>query len=205
MMMRRFLNKTAVALMILPFLFTFGGPSFANSAEVPDATRTIPDALAQAMGLQVFDDRILAPDLAAPNTSGVMHHLSDYKGDLVVLNFWATWCVPCRKEIPSLDAFSRKWSGSGVRVVSVAMDRRIGHVTEFMKKVPVSYPVLLGRKGRIDSRYFGLGIPQTYLIDSRGYLIGRLTGPRDWLSPDAEKLVGAILSSGKGSAGKKLP
>lgn len=185
-------------------VLSFGCPSFASSAEDTAFSRTIPDSLAQAMGLQVFDNRMLAPDLSAPDLSGTIHHISDYRGDLVVLNFWATWCAPCRKEIPSLDAFSKKWSGTHVRVISVAMDRRIGHVTEFIKKYPISYEVLLGRKGEIDSRYFGLGIPQTYLIDSKGYLIGRLTGPRDWLSPDAEKLVSVILSVEKTSPGEGL-
>jgi thiol-disulfide isomerase/thioredoxin len=196
--------KTTARVIFFLSLVTFGWSSPSQGDEVLSSSRIIPDSLAQAMGLQVFDDRILAPDLYAPNSSGTIRHLSDYKGDLVVLNFWATWCVPCRKEIPSLNAFSKKWSKSKVRVVSVAMDRRIDHVTEFMRQVPISYPVLLGRKGKIDSRYFGLGIPQTYLIDSKGYLIGRLTGPRDWLSPDAEKLVRAILSIEKSSSGETL-
>lgn len=183
-------------ILIFLIFISFGWPSFSISAENTSSSRTIPDVLAQVMGLQVFDNRMLAPDLSAPDPSGVTHHLYDYRGNLVVLNFWATWCVPCRKEIPSLDRFAKKWSGAHVRVISVAMDRRIDHVTEFIRKYPISYPVLLGRKGKIDSRYFGLGIPQTYLIDSKGYLIGRLTGPRDWISPDAEKLISAILSAG---------
>jgi len=202
-MMNRFLHTSLGIFLFLTFV-GLSGPSLSFAAGDTSLTQTIPDSLAQAMGLQVFDNRMVAPDLSAPNPSGVIHHLSDYRGDLVVLNFWATWCVPCRKEIPSLDAFSKKWSKAHVRVVSVAMDRRTQHVTEFMKKYPISYPVLLGRKGQIDSRYFGLGIPQTYLIDSRGILIGRLTGPRDWLSPDATKLIGAILAVGNPSPEKGL-
>ncbi len=192
----RFFSAGAFVVAAIALFLT---PTGAGAAGPQAFTASIPDTLAQSMGLQVFDNHITAPDLSAPDSSGKIRHLSDFHGNLVVLNFWATWCVPCRKEIPALDAFSKKWAGKSVRVVSVAMDRKIDHVTEFMKKQPISYPVLLGRKGRIDSRYFGLGLPQTYLIDGRGYLIGRMTGPRDWLSPDASRLIRDIQAQDNGA------
>lgn len=150
-------------------------------------------SLFRNMGVMLFDDREKAPDFSVPDLSGKTVNLSDYRGRLVLLNFWATWCVPCRQEIPTLNALMRKMAGRPFVLVSVAMDHNVGHIPPFLKKVPVDFMVLTGRKGKVDSRYFGLGLPQTYLIDPEGYLIGKATGARDWKSPAALKLIDSLL------------
>jgi thiol-disulfide isomerase/thioredoxin len=145
------------------------------------------------MGILLFDDREKAPNFSVPDLSGKTVSLSDYRGRFVLLNFWATWCVPCRKEIPTLNGLSQKMAGKPFVLASIAMDHNIGHIQKFMEKVPIDFLVLTGRKGKVDDRYFGLGLPQTYLIDSEGYLIGKASGPRDWKSPDALNLINSLL------------
>ncbi|EQD25347.1 MAG: hypothetical protein D084_Lepto4C00174G0002 [Leptospirillum sp. Group IV 'UBA BS'] len=138
--------------------------------------------LTDSLGISLFDAREKAPEIKAPDLSGRTLHLSDYRGKVVLLNFWATWCDPCKKEIPSLIALQKKLSGRSFVVVSVAMDRRISHIPPFVRKFGIDYPVLEGRKGRVDARYFGLGLPQSYVILPDGTLVGRVVGGRDWSS-----------------------
>lgn len=139
-------------------------------------------SLSDRLGISLFDAREKAPEIRAPDLSGRLLHLSDYRGKVVLLNFWATWCDPCKKEIPSLIALQKKLAGRPFVVVSVAMDRQIVHIPPFVRKFGIDYPVLEGRKGEVDSRYFGLGLPQSYVILPDGTLVGRVVGGRDWSS-----------------------
>jgi len=164
-------------------------------------------SLEERLGISVFDAREKAPEISAPDLSGHDLRLSDFRGKVILLNFWATWCDPCRKEIPSLIALQKKLSAEPFVVVSVAMDRRIAHIAPFAGKYHISYPVLEGRKGKVDSRYYGLGLPQTYVIDKNGTLIGRVVGGRDWDSPDSvsyfTSLAGKARTAGAGT-GKEM-
>jgi thiol-disulfide isomerase/thioredoxin len=178
----RFL-RTLVLLLSLVFL-----------SGVPARSATLTDRL----GLSVFDAREMAPEISAPDLSGHELRLSDFRGKVVLLNFWATWCDPCRKEIPSLISLQAKLKGSPFEVVSVAMDRRIEHIPPFVRHFKIRYPVMEGRKGSVDSRYYGLGLPQTYIIDRKGMLVGRVVGGRDWSQP-------AFVSYFKSLASKDNP
>ncbi len=145
--------------------------------------RATASTLSDQLGISLFDAREKAPEIAAPDLSGRLLHLSDYRGKVVLLNFWATWCDPCKKEIPSLISLGKKLSGRPFVVVSVAMDRRLAHIPPFVRKFGIDYPVMEGRRGQVDSRYFGLGLPQTYVILPDGTLVGRVVGGREWDSP----------------------
>ncbi len=154
----------------------------------------------QKMGFILFDDREPAPNLNGPELSGGTVSLSAFRGKWVLLNFWATWCLPCRSEIPTLNRLNERMKGRPFVLLSVAMDYSTGKIRTFVRKIPVQYPIVLGRKGKIDERYFGMGLPQTYLLDPRGVLIGKVTGPRNWDTPDALTLFRALSSSGLSSS-----
>ena len=140
--------------------------------------------LTQRLGITIFDSREPAPEIVAPDPSGRTLRLSDFRGKVILLNFWATWCAPCKKEIPSLIALKKDLAGRPFVIVSVAMDRRIAHIPPFVRKLGIDYPVLEGRRGHVDARYFGLGIPQSYVILPNGTLVGRVIGGRAWDSRD---------------------
>ena len=137
-----------------------------------------------SLGISLFDTRESAPEIQAPDLSGKTMTLSSFRGKVVLLNFWATWCDACRDEIPALIALSKSLKGEPFAVVSVAMDRRTGHIPPFVRKFGIDYPVLEGRKGEVDSRYFGMGLPQSYVIRADGTLVGRAMGARPWSSPE---------------------
>lgn len=174
------------------------------SAVIPPQVSATP--LTDRMGLTVFSTAEKAPDLAAPDLSGRILRLSDFRGQVVLLNFWATWCVPCRKEIPSLVRLERAFPKGALAVVSVAMDRRLAHIVVFARKYAIPYPVMEGRKGRVDSRYYGMGLPQTYVVDRKGNLLARAIGGRDWADPDSlayfRSLIHTPASAGASSHGK---
>lgn len=131
-------------------------------------------------------------DLQLPDTEGNMHRLSDWDGKLVLLNFWATWCGPCRAEMPLLDKTGTHLAGDGLAVVGVAIDNAAA-VGEFLKEDPVSYPILIG--GNDDpnpSLVFGdtrSVLPYSVLIGRDGRILARRAGSFDapslaqWLQP----------------------
>ena len=110
---------------------------------------------------------------------GRPHTIDKWSGRVLVCNFWATWCVPCREEIPALNRIHAKMSGSGVEIVGIAVDQR-ANVVEFLKIQPIAYPVVLGDSGLIDlMRRLGNkagGLPFTVVLDRKGRLVERTLG-----------------------------
>lgn len=94
-------------------------------------------------GVTVLAPGDLRADLALPDADGNLHRLSAWDGKLVLLNFWATWCGPCREEMPALDAAQQRFGGHGLQVVGIALDAP-GAVSDYLREVPVRYPILVG-------------------------------------------------------------
>ena len=119
---------------------------------------------------------VLAPgghlaDLQLPGTDGRAHRLGDWHGKLVLVNFWATWCEPCREEMPLLDAASKQYANDGFTVVGVAIDDP-GAVAGMLKARPVSYPILIGGEDTLQTVGDGNGVlPYSLLIGQDGMMI----------------------------------
>ena len=125
-----------------------------------------------------------APDVELKTLDGQPLRLSDLRGQVVLLNFWATWCVPCRAEIPELNAMQRDLAGRGFTVLGVTTDDTAGLVREFQKDVPQEYRVALGEKGAA-SQYAVVGLPTTFVIDREGRIRQKIVGERKRASFDA--------------------
>ncbi|MBS0487225.1 MAG: TlpA family protein disulfide reductase [Proteobacteria bacterium] len=119
---------------------------------------------------------VLAPgdalaDLQLPGTDGTTHRLGDWHGKLVLVNFWATWCGPCREEMPLLDAASKHYANHGFDVVGVAIDDPDA-ITDFLKSMPVGYPVLIGGDDTLKAAGDDAGVlPYSLLIGPDGKMI----------------------------------
>lgn len=124
-----------------------------------------------------------APDFSLRDANGGLNSLAQYRGSLVLLNFWATWCGPCREEMPSMEQLSRNFGGQGLAVVAVNQRESAALVNRFMKTHALNFSTPLDTDGRVAASYRVYGIPITYLIDGGGQAIGRKSGPLDWSSP----------------------
>lgn len=106
--------------------------------------------------------------------------LQDLRGRWVLLHFWATWCEPCRTELPALDRLAQRWRDR-IDVYAVSIDDGDpAPVAAYVAAAKLSLPVVNREVARATERYWGWGVPVSYLIDPQGQLVGRILGPRDW-------------------------
>ena len=127
-----------------------------------------------------------APDFSLPNLEGTMVSLADYKGKVVLLNIWATWCPPCVEEMPSMDKLFRALNKQGLEILAVSIDASgLKAVGPFMKKHKLSFPALIDPNGTTQSLYRTTGIPESIIIDKKGIIVEKIIGPRDWGSSEA--------------------
>jgi peroxiredoxin len=136
-------------------------------------------------GLQVAKD-LPAPNFSLPDLDGKMVSLSDYRGKVVLLNIWATWCPPCVEEMPSMEKLYQELQGEGFEILAVSIDESGAQdVLPFMKKHKLSFPALTDSKGAIKNLYQTTGVPESFIIDKDGILVEKVIGPRNWAIPEA--------------------
>jgi peroxiredoxin len=135
-----------------------------------------------------------APDLELPDLTGQPVRLGDLRGRVVLLNFWATWCAPCREEMPALETLAGELGPRGLAVVGVNFKEPKPEVQAFMRDHRLGFPTLLDADGRVAQRYQVFGLPATFVVDRRGMLVGSVLGIRDWVSPGARAYLGRLLA-----------
>lgn len=144
------------------------------------ASFTLATAVPAHASVAYITNEIKAPDFNATDLDGKEHSLSDYEGKTILLMFWATWCGPCRIEIPHLNALSKKYKDKGFVVISVSLDHKgVEHVKKFVTRAKIEYPVWMVNKDTL-LKYEGVpNIPTSYLIDEKGFMKVRLVGAHD--------------------------
>ena len=163
------------------------------------AQRIAPLARGEVAAFAVAEQPLRLPDLAFRDAAGTERHLADWRGRTVLLNLWATWCVPCRKEMPALDALEGKLGGPAFEVVAINIDTRDPDKPRaWLKEVGISrlaYFADPSAKVFQDLKIAGraAGMPTTLLVDTAGCELGTVAGPAEWASEDAVRLVTAAL------------
>ncbi len=142
-----------------------------------------------------------APDLTLERLAGGAFSLSETRGQVVFLNFWATWCAPCIEEAPSLDRLYRSLRDEGFLVAAVSIDGpgQRAAVDAFRSRLDLSFPILLDPAKRSYEAYQATGVPETFLIDPEGRLVERFVGPRDWSRPRYADAVRRLLARRAGA------
>ena len=137
------------------------------------------------------------PDLKLQFEDGKTGGLARFEGEVLVLNLWATWCAPCRKEMPQLDALQAYFDGRAVRVIALTLDRGTGDKPkEFLQELGVKHLTWVHDGSYKSARALGLiGLPTTLIIDTEGYEIGRLAGEADWNSAAVHQLIEQVLAN----------
>jgi thiol-disulfide isomerase/thioredoxin len=144
----------------------------------------------------VKPDRPALPDMAFQDGDGKPLKLSDWKGRVVLVNLWATWCVPCRKEMPDLAKLQKELGTDQFEVVAISVDRKGAEASAaFLKETGAdNLKLYVEPSTRIVTEFQSPGLPATILIDRQGREIGRLLGPAHWASPEAIALIKAALA-----------
>lgn len=133
------------------------------------------------------------PDFTLKTLDGKEVSLSDYRGKIVFLNFWATWCPPCRSEMPSMEKLYQKFKDEDFVMLAVSLRENKEKVENFMRDYKLNFPALLDSTGKVGNTYMVRSIPTTYLISRHGDIIGKAIGARNWASEDSFKLFSALL------------
>lgn len=130
-----------------------------------------------------------APDFEATTLDGRKLRLSDLKGKVVLLNFWATWCPPCREEMPIFIRVYKKYKNKGFEIVAVSTDSGQGVVRKFIKEFRIPFPVVLDAKGELTRMYRVQGLPTSFLIDREGKIVKVRLGEYKEIEKDLKKLL----------------
>ena len=129
------------------------------------------------------------------DADGHSRSLADFGGKVVLLNIWATWCVPCRKEMPTLDRLQGSLGGSDFEVVALSIDRHVDAVRKFFAEVGIQkLAMYLDGSAKATRELGAVGLPTTLLLDREGREIGRLIGPAEWDSPDIVAFIGCVIA-----------
>ncbi len=126
--------------------------------------------------------RVRPPSFTLKDLSGVSRTLKEFRGKLIFLNFWATWCHPCRDEMPEMEKLWKRLKNKGFVIIAVAVDKNPRMVREFYESYKVTFPVLLDPKGEVRKKYEVTALPMTYMIGKDGKISGRVTGSINWTS-----------------------
>lgn len=137
-----------------------------------------------------------APGFTLPDPSGKPVRLESFKGKVVLLNFWASWCGPCVQEMPALMKLSDKFKDKDFVVVGVALDNREKDALAAIHKFKISFPVLLDPKGIAAEPYAASALPTSYFLNRDGKIVGAVRGPRPWDSKGAYDYINSLLGTG---------
>jgi peroxiredoxin len=143
--------------------------------------------------LEPMRDNPATPEFTLPTAEGKKISLKDLRGKIVFLNFWATWCVPCREEMPAMERLYQEFKDKNFVVLAVNVKDRKQDAINVVKELKLTYPIVLDPEGNVGLLYGAWGLPTSYLIGPKGEGLARAWGPAEWYSPAARNLIKDLL------------
>jgi len=134
-----------------------------------------------------------APQLELSDLEGKKHSLADYRGKVVLVNFWATWCVPCREEMPSIERLRASLGGRPFAVLAVNLAEPESRIRKFLEAVPLGFPILLDRDTKTTRAWQAKVLPATYIVGPDGAIRYRHVGELDWSKPEVRKQILGLM------------
>jgi len=145
-------------------------------------------------GIQPIRAGTKAPNFRLEDLGGKKSELKHYKGKVVFLNFWATWCGPCKEEMPSMEELCKQFKDKDFVFLTISVDYAgIKPVKDFIEKHRYTFPVLIDPKCETLDLFEVKGIPTTFLIDKKGIIIGKAIGPNDWKRSEVVSIINLLL------------
>ena len=155
-----------------------------------------PEQIKTAMVEERSETGFKAPAFNARNLKGNLDTLANYKGQVVILNLWATWCGPCRIEMPGFENLYRRFRSEGLTILAVSIDKGNDKaVKDFALEYNLSFPVLIDDKGEVERLYQTFTIPTTYVIDRSGRVVFKVDGAKNWESEETFKSIEYLLKA----------
>ena len=179
-MKKKIFALLVVVVLIAIALTNFMKSKIADAEKIDTSSTQVSSTVENESGLKVGQT---APDFTLKTLDGKEAKLSDYRGKKVILNFWATWCPPCKAEIPHMEKYYKKSAkDDNVEILAVNLkksDKDEDYIKDFVKSYDMTYPVLLDTDGEQQEQYQIVTIPTTYFIDTKGKIQTTITGPMD--------------------------
>jgi len=138
---------------------------------------------------QLIKDPPLAPSFTLKDMDGKTHKLEDYRGQVVVLNFWATWCPPCREEMPSMERAWQQLQKENIAMLAVNVGEDADTIFTFTADYPVSFPLPMDRNSSVINEWPVRGLPTTFVLDKQGRIVYRVIGGREWDDPELIEML----------------
>jgi thiol-disulfide isomerase/thioredoxin len=170
---------------------------FTAAADPMDLGENVRQAFSRA-GLPLAREKRSAVDFSLKLVDGGTVTLSSLKGKVVFLNFWATWCPPCREEMPSMEILYQRFRNQGLELLAVDLMENSKTVSAFLSNNRLSFPAALDSNGRVSSYYGIQAIPATFIVDQDGKIILYTAGGRNWNTPAVTAAFEELLKSGNG-------
>lgn len=169
-----------------------------ETSTTTEETAVNPEALklVKEMGMFVFEQNQKYEDFELTYMDGTKANISDFKGKVFLLNFWATWCGPCRSEMPSMQNLYDEFKDKGFDIAAVNLREDAGDVAEFMKENELNFPILMDQTGEVGGFYGAQSIPTTYVFDRNGNAVTGVVGSIEWDTPEIKKLIELLVSEG---------
>ncbi len=133
----------------------------------------------------------MAPDFDLQDMQGISHQLKGYEGKTVIVNFWAVWCGPCRKEIPAMNRALAILKDENIAMLGINVGDQQEMIEAFSKDYPMDFTVLMDKNGAVSQHWQVTGFPTTYIVNKQGQVVHRFVGGREW---DEEAMLGSVRS-----------
>jgi len=187
--------KVKITVSIIVLLLPLAGlmlsrEGFPRKQETPAMTE---DELLKKLSIEKFDKKTPADDFTLKNLEGNQVTLRDFRGKVVFLNFWATWCPPCRLEMPTMEELHQEFGNQGLAILAVNYREGPEEIKAFFKEHRLTFTALLDPEGKIFDLYRAWSLPTTLFINKNGEIVGRVVGYRDWHSEQARAFFRQLL------------
>src|SRR5512137_973672 len=178
-----------------------GSPAFGDSSS-PPAVGPLAPAQFALLDLHPYPRGTLPPEFSLRTLEGRAMSLAGLRGQVALLNFWATWCFECRRELPALEALHRRFGARGLAVVGVNARESPLVVRHYVRELRLSFPLLLDSDGTATGRYGVIGLPTTFFVGRNGQAVALAAGAREWASAAAVEIVESLLAGTSGESGR---
>ena len=193
--MKKYLTIRPWFLLLIALIFSgFAALFFFNAESLAKADSQELDQLLGGMGV-IKMVQALPVEIRLKDLNGRLVSLSDFRGKIVFLNFWTTWCYACRIEMPDMEKLHQKFKNQDFAMVAINLQESVSQVKQFFKNFKLTFTALLDSGGEVGAHFMITAIPTTFILDKKGIIIGKVMGPREWDSKAAIALFENLIDN----------